>query len=279
MFRSCVTPVYKASASRIFIASRQISVSAVLLSGHSRWSTIKRDKAKQDLHKADLSFKIAQQITIAVKNGGPDPDSNPGLVNCLEKAKKLNVAKKVIENAIKRASGQGDSKSGNLETVTYEGMGPQGVAVIVELLTDNKSRTIGFLKPCFSKVGGQLTPTAYMFEKKGFITVDIGSQEFDDIFEKFLEAGAEDIEELPVDSEENPDGNLLEVTTEPTETSKVSNILKDAGFKVTDQNIGYKPKDDMMVELSEEQKSSVEKFLSKIDEVDDVSNVYTNIRE
>lgn len=255
---------------------RNFSSSAITSSGHSRWSTIKRDKAKNDLLRADVSIKIAQQITIALKNGGPDPDGNPGLASCLERAKKMSVSKKVIENAIKRASGLSGAKD-NVETVTYEGMGPQGVAVIVELLTDNKSRTVGFVKPCFSKFGGQLTPTSFMFDRKGFITVDRGDLPFDDFFEQVLETGAEDIEELPVDSEDNLEGKLVEIITDPVQTAPISKELKALGFKVTDLFIGYKPKDDMMVTVGD--RDNVDKFLNKIDEIDDVSNVYHNIRE
>ncbi|ODV93312.1 hypothetical protein PACTADRAFT_5099 [Pachysolen tannophilus NRRL Y-2460] len=243
---------------------RFFNLTSFKFSGHNKWSSIKHDKARNDMERSKVAFKTAQQITMAVKLGGSDPVGNPALSYALEKAKKLNVVKKVVENAIKRGMGQAGDKD-NLETAVYEGIAPGGVSVIIEALTDNKSRTIGFVKPCFSKFNCQLTPTLYQFDKKGFITVDRGDKSFDEIFEDIVEIGCEDIEELPIDEEENPDGKFLEIITGPTET---------------DVSIGYLPKKDMIVTLeNEDQKATFEKFMRLVDDIDDVSNVYTNLKQ
>ncbi|AOA65055.1 uncharacterized protein PAS_chr4_0673 [Komagataella phaffii GS115] len=258
--------------SHTMILRRGICTTKKALAGHSKWANIKHDKAKNDLEKNRISFRMSQQITVAVKMGGADVVGNPALATALEKAKVQNVTKKVIENAIKRGTGELGDKN-NVEQCTYEGIAPGGVSVIVQALTDNKSRTVGLVKACFTKFGSNLTPTAYLFEKKGSIVIDKGEDSIDHVFEKCVDLGAQDI----IEDEEND--RLVEVVTDPQDTGRLAKELKSM-YKIDQVSIGYKPNEDTLVEITnEDHQKSYDKFVKLLDDVDDVTDYFTNLKK
>ncbi|KAG7753888.1 hypothetical protein KL911_002364 [Ogataea haglerorum] len=242
------------------------------LAGHSKWANIKHKKAANDAAKAAISFKMSSKLTMLAKIGGADLSKNIELSNAIDQAKSMNIPKKVIETAIKRGTGELKSQD-RMETVTYEGMAPGGVAIVVEAITDNKNRTLGSLRPCFNKYGLSMTPTTYMFDKKGMILIDIEKSDFDSVFEKILELGAEDI--LEVDEE----SNLVEVITDPAEFGRIANELKNE-YKIREMQIGFMPKADMATSITDEEIRIVyEKFIASIEDLDDVTQVYTNLKD
>ncbi|GMG55839.1 unnamed protein product [Ambrosiozyma monospora] len=168
-----------------------------------------------------------------------------------------------------------------MENVVYEGLAPGGVAVVIEAYTDNKNRSIGFVRPCFNKFSLNMTPTLYMFERKGMILLDVKDTTFDDAFEELLELGCEDINEVEPEEGETQEGNLIEIISSPTEFGKIAKQLKDEGkYTIKDMQIGYHPIEDMMVEVTDEDtKASLEKFIGMLEDVDDVTQVYTNLKE
>ncbi|CDK26920.1 unnamed protein product [Kuraishia capsulata CBS 1993] len=271
------------SKSRVFtgtlsrLSSKGFSTSCAALSGHSRWSTIKRDKAKNDMERSKVYFKMSQKITFAAKTGGGDPIQNIQLQYAIDDAKKSSVPKKIIDTAIKRGTGElvGEKP---MESVVYEGMAAGGVGVIVEALTDNKTRTFQKVREVFNNRGTGLSATAYLFERKGSVIIDCGELSFEDIFEKAIELGAEDVEELPIDPEDNPDGKLVELVTSETDTGKIANALKQE-FNVTEVSINYVPLEDMAVEVTDEDVlKRVEKLTDFLHDIDDVSDVYLNMK-
>lgn len=259
---------------------RFLSNSSINFAGHSKWANIKHKKAANDAAKANASFKISRKITMLGKQGGTDLSTNLGLAYTIEKAKELSIPKRVIEAALKRASGElkNDAK---VETVTYEGLAPGGVAVVIEAITDNKNRTIGFIRPVFNKYSLNMTPTLYMFEKKGLILFDknVKSEtEFDQVFEEMIDIGCEDVNEIPSDEGSN---GLIEVVTDPSDYGKIANEIKNnENYLIKEMQIGYVPNPDTSVEISDpETKESYDKFMSLLDEVDDITNVYSNLIE
>lgn len=266
----------------------------ILLSGHNKWSSIKHDKAKNDVERNKLFSKFAQRIALAVKlsGGNIDPNLNIRLATAIELANKNNVTKKVIENAIKKGAGTSSAnKNGSsMESCIYEGMGPGGVAFVVEALTDNKNRTIGFVRSAFTKANGSMTPTLYFFDKKGYVVVkpplDLDNDE-DKLLEKVLEIdGVEDIEKIE-DEDEDEDENqqiygntTFEISTEPTMTNNVASALKTNGFRITEVGMAYISKKDMLVQVSDEDtKQKIQKFMTVLDEIEDVTDIYTNMSD
>lgn len=252
---------------------RLFSTTTTRFSGHSKWSTIKHDKAKNDGEKNKIANKVANMIAVAAKLGGSDPGCNVRLSAAIEQATKNNVPKRVVENAIKRGLGNTDDKK-NVEQTIYEGMGPGGVSLVVEALTDNKARTVGLVRSAFVKSGGSVTPTLFQFDRKGMIVIEKGDLKFDDIFEKVLEYGVEDVEDI----EEH---GIVEIYTDPSDTNKVSqDIQKDAGYKIKEVSIVYIPKDDMLVEIQDEDtKIKWDKFIKQLEEITDVTDYYHTLKE
>lgn len=250
---------------------RFFSVTPVARAGHSKWANIKHKKAANDAVKAATTFRMAKQIQMYAKIGGGDLSQNIMLVNAIEKAKQLSVPKKVIENAIKRGTGELKSTE-KMETVVYEGLAPGGVAVVIEAITDNKNRSLGFIRPVFNKFQLNMTPTGYMFEKRGVIIIEIGESNLDDVMEEVLDMeGVVDINEISAEE--------LEIIVQFEETGKLGNAIKDK-YKIKEMNIGYIPNEDTMVEIdNEETLQSYDKFMNLLDEVEDISQVYTNLKE
>ena len=189
------------------------------MSGHSKWSNIKRKKEKTDAAKAKIFTKIGREIAVVVKAGGANPNENSKLKDVIAKAKAANVPNDNIERIIKKAAGEGDGA--NYEELIYEGYGPCGVAVVVETLTDNRNRTAGEMRHYFDKCGGNLGQTGsvmFMFDRKGIIVIEADGLEEDAVMEDALEAGADDFEF---------DGEIFEISTEPNSLGAVRDALED----------------------------------------------------
>ena len=236
------------------------------MSGHSKWSTIKRKKEALDQKRGKIFTKLIKEITVAAKVAGGDIDTNPRLRLAVDNAKSSNMPADNITRAIKKATGE-------LEGVTflelmYEGYGPSGVAFIVECLTDNKNRTVADIRHLFTKYGNGLGETgsvAWMFDKKGVITLPNQGKEEDEIFELILEAGADDLE-----TEED----FFEVTTSVDSFETVRKALVDANLEIENASLQWVAKNTIEVEGEEAEK--VGKLFDMLDESDDVQSVYSN---
>ena len=235
------------------------------MSGHSKWANIKHKKGKSDAARANVFTKIGREIAIAVKSGGSDPQSNSKLRDVILKARQANMPNDNIQRSIKKASGELGSI--NYEEMVYEGYGVGGTAVIVECLTDNKNRTAGDVRATFSKFGGSLGSTgcvSYMFTKKGVIIVDGASTTEDELFELAIEAGADDV--VAAD-------DVFEVYTAPNDMGTVNEYLS-AKVSVLSANIDMIP--DNTVIPSPEHATNLIRLIDRLEENDDVQNVYHN---
>lgn len=237
------------------------------MSGHSKWHNIQQRKGKSDAARANVFTKIGREISVAVRSGGPDLNSNSKLRDAIANAKAANMPNDNISRSIKRASGEG----GNIdyEEMSYEGYSAGGVAVIVEALTDNKNRTAGDVRHLFDKYGGSLGATgcvSYMFTKKGIIAVEKTDADEEELMMQAIEAGAEDF-----DSE---DDEVYEIITIPSAFGNVREALEKQGVKVLDAKL------DMISSIDanpdEGQQESLLKMIEKLEELDDVQNVYHN---
>ena len=238
------------------------------MSGHSKWSTIKRKKEKTDGARAKVFTKIGRELAVAVREGGSaDPASNSKLKDCIAKAKANNVPNENIERIIKKAAGDGSSE--NYETVTYEGYGPSGVAVIVETLTDNRNRTAGDVRHYFDKYGGNLGTTgcvSFMFNKKGVIVIEKEGLDEDVVMNDALEAGA---------SEFQADSDVFEIYTEPEDFSGVRDDLEAKKYEFVSAEIEMVPDTYTNID-NEELVAKMNKLLEMLDDNDDVQNVWHN---
>jgi YebC/PmpR family DNA-binding regulatory protein len=237
------------------------------VSGHSKWSSIKHKKAAIDAKRGQLFTKLARDITMAARNGG-DPEMNPGLRLAIGKAKDANMPNANIDRAVQKGAGGGDTD--HLEEVTYEGYGPGGTAVLVDAVTDNRNRTVAEIRLAFSRGGGNLAENgavAWQFEMRGVINVLTDGQDPDEVQLAAIEAGA-----LDVDAAE--DGSSVEVYTEPGHTEAVRAALEAAGFGVDSADLAKVPQN--TVELDEQAAVSTLRMLERLDDLDDVSKVYSN---
>jgi len=237
------------------------------MSGHSKWSTIKRKKGALDAKKGKIFTKIIKEITLAAKLGGGDIEGNARLRQAVMLAKEENMPKDNIERAIKKGVGGGEGVS-NYEEVTYEGYGPGGAAVLVEVMTDNKNRTVAEIRHIFSKHGGNLGENgcvAWMFVKKGSIIIDKKAVDEDSLMEIALEAGAEDVK-----SEDNE----YEVITDPASFEVVKKALEDKGIKHLEARISMVPSNTVRLEANKAEQML--KMMEKLEDNDDVQNVYSN---
>ena len=234
------------------------------VSGHSKWSTIKRQKGANDAKRGVLFTKIGNQIAIAAR-GGTDPATNSALALAVEKAKQANMPTANIERSIQRVA---DKSAAQLEEVLYEGYGPGGVAVMVEGATDNRNRTLPEIRAAFSKNGGRMAEAgsvAFQFSKKGVVRAKgIG----EDIQLQAIEVGAEDVYEEPENSE-------TVIYTAPNELAKVRDELKAAGVEVVDAELTYVPNNNMVVEDAETARKVVN-LMDALEDIDDVTNTHTN---
>lgn len=238
------------------------------MSGHSKWATIKRKKEKTDAARGKVFTKIVRELAVAVKEGGgPDPNMNPRLRDTIAKAKASNMPNDNIDRAIKKASGELGSI--NYENITYEGYGVGGVAVIIDVLTDNKNRTAAEVRHALSKNGGSLGTTgcvAWMFDAKGVITVEADDKVDEEaLMMAALEAGAEDF---------SADDGIYEILTDPSDFSQVREALEQAGYSFLSAETDKIPQ--TTVQLTPEQQESVFAMLEMLEDNDDVQNVYHN---
>lgn len=242
------------------------------MSGHSKFANIKHKKERNDATKGKIFTKLGREIAVAVKEGGPDPNSNSRLKDIIAKAKSNNMPNDTIDRSIKKAAG--DINAVNYETITYEGYGPNGIAIIVDALTDNKNRTAANVRNAFTKGNGNVgTPgcVSFMFDKKGQIIIDKEECdiEADDLMMTALDAGAEDFAE---------EEDSFEILTDPDAFSGVREALEKAGIPMAQAEVTMIPQ--TWVSLSDEKDiKSMQKTLDLLDEDDDVQQVYHNWEE
>jgi YebC/PmpR family DNA-binding regulatory protein len=236
------------------------------MSGHSHWATIKHKKGAVDAKRGKLWSKLSRAIIIAAKNGGGDPVMNLKLRYAIDKAREVSMPKDNIERAIKR--GTGDQEGVIFEELTYEGFGPDGVAILVDVLTDNRNRTNGEVRKIFERSGGKMGSSgnvAFLFERKGLIAVEGPPDDEDKLMGIALEAGADDLKRQ---------GEIFEITTDPVAFTKVKEALEAAGVKVANaelSQVGKAPRD-----VDEETGKKVARLMEALDDHDDVQNVYTD---
>jgi YebC/PmpR family DNA-binding regulatory protein len=236
------------------------------MAGHSKWANIQHRKGKQDAKRAKMFSKLAREITVASKLGGGDPDMNPRLRLALTTARSQSMSKDAIERAIQKGTGAGDSE--NYEQMRYEGYGVGGVAVIVEVLTDNRNRTAGDVRAAFTKQGGNLGETGsvgFMFDRLGEIIYPLAKAAPDDMFEAALEAGASNVESS---------GEHHEITCATEDFAAVREALVQKFGEPEQSGFVWKP--NIYTEVSEEQAVSILKLIDVLEDNDDVQNVTTN---
>ncbi len=238
------------------------------MSGHSKWHNIQAKKGKADAARGKIFTKLGRELLIAVKQGGPDPAGNSKLKDVIAKCKAANMPNDTINNAIKKASGEGSTAT--YEEITYEGYGPNGVALIVEANTDNKNRTAADVRHAFDKAGGNLGTSgcvSYLFSKKGVIVIEKSSTDKDEeeLMMMALEAGAEDFE----NSEE-----VYEITVEPSNFTEVREKLESEGLTFLEASVQMVPSTTVALDTQAQEK--MEKLVEKLEDLDDVMNVYHN---
>lgn len=239
------------------------------MSGHSKWHNIQAKKGKADAARGKIFTKLGRELLIATKEGGPDPAGNSKLKAVIAKCKAANMPNDTINNAIKKAS----TSNENYEEITYEGYGPNGVAVIVEANTDNKNRTAADVRHVFDKAGGNLGTSgcvSYMFNKKGVIVIEKENCSLDEeeLMMIALDAGAEDI---------TSDDEIFEITTEPSNFSEVREKLEEQGLSFVEAEVQMIPT--TTVVLDENGQEKMERLIDRLEELDDVMNVYHNWEE
>jgi YebC/PmpR family DNA-binding regulatory protein len=238
------------------------------MSGHSHWATIKHKKGAIDAKRGKLWSKLSRAIIIAAKNGGGDPGMNLKLRYAIDKARSVSMPKDNIERAIKRGTGESDGAI--FEELTYEGYGPGGVAVLVDVLTDNRNRTNGEVRKIFERGGGKMGSAgtvAYLFDRKGIFTVDIKAVEEDALMGIILEAGADDLKNH---------GDEFEILCDPTIFNEVKTALEKANIPLGMAEITQLPK--VPADLDVETALRVAKLMDTLDDHDDVQNVYTSMQ-
>jgi len=236
------------------------------MSGHSKWHNIREKKGKVDAQRGKIFTKIAKEIFIAVKEGGPDPDTNYRLKICIGNAKEVNMPADNIKRTIEKAKGAASGEG--YEQMTYEGYGPNGVAVIIEAATDNRNRTAGEVRNIFSKYGGNLGEigcVGWMFSKKGLITVDKTKANEETLMELALNEGAADFK---------VEETYYEIETEPTDLHKVKIALEGAKISIESSDIIMMPHN--TVKLTKDQAGQVLKFMDILEDHDDIQKVHAN---
>jgi YebC/PmpR family DNA-binding regulatory protein len=238
------------------------------VSGHSKWSSIKHKKGAADARRGQLFSKLSRAIIVAAKEGGPDPSGNLALQNAIEKARSYSMPKDNIERAIAKGSGS-DAEAASFETVVYEGYGPEGVAVLVEALTDNRNRTASDVRHAFTKHGGNLGTTgavAWQFERRGVVLVPAGGADEESVLMAAAEGGADDVE---------LDGSSFVVTSAPESLSAVRQALEDGGFTVESVELAMVPKTTVAVS-DESVARRIVKLVEGLEDTEDVQDVYAN---
>ena len=237
------------------------------MSGHSKWATTKHKKAVVDAKRGKLFAKLIKNVEVAARTGGGDPAGNPTLADAIAKAKGQSVPNDNIDRAVKRGSGA-EAGGANYEAFTYEGYGPNGVALFIECLSDNRNRAAGEVRTALSRNGGTLADpgsVAYLFQRKGVVLVPADGTSEDDVLLAVLEAGAEEVNDA--------DGSF-EVVSEATDLAAVRSALADAGLEVESADTAWLPT--MQVELAADAAGKVLRLVDALEDCDDVQNVWTN---
>ncbi len=237
------------------------------MSGHSKWNNIKRKKEKTDAAKAKIFTKIGREISVIVKAGGPNPQENSKLKEIIAKAKAANVPNENIERIIKKAAGH--TSANNYEELMYEGYGPNGIAVVVEVLTDNRNRTAGEMRHYFDKYGGNLGQSGsvmFMFDRKGQIIIEAEGKDEDTVMEDALDAGADDF---------NFDGDIFEISTDPASFGAVCDALEAKGYAFESAEIAYVPQTMSTID-DPDQIKQMEKLIEMLEDNEDVQEIWHN---
>jgi YebC/PmpR family DNA-binding regulatory protein len=237
------------------------------MSGHSKWATTKHKKAVIDAKRGKLFAKMIKNIEVAARTGGADVSGNPTLFDAIQKAKKSSVPNKTIDSAVKRGAGL-EAGGADYETIMYEGYGPNGVAVLIECLTDNRNRAASDVRVAMTRNGGNMADpgsVSYLFNRKGVVIVPKGELTEDDVLGAVLDAGAEEVNDL---------GESFEVISEATDLVAVRTALQDAGIDYDSADANFVPT--MQVELDEEGARKIFKLIDALEDSDDVQNVFAN---
>lgn len=238
------------------------------MSGHNKWSTIKRKKGANDAARAKVFTKIGRELAVAVKNGGPDPNNNAKLRDVIAKAKQNNVPNDNIDRMLKKAAG--DSDNANYEEIVYEGYGPSGVAVIVEALTDNRNRTAGEVRHYFDKAGGNMGnpgSVTFMFSREGVILIEKEDVDEETLMMEAIEAGATDFI--------SDDEDVFEIRTDANEVGAIRDALEEKGFKAISSEPAYIPSTLTALE-NETDINKMGKMIEMFEENEDVQNIWHN---
>ncbi len=237
------------------------------MSGHSKWSTIKRKKGAEDAKRGKIFTRLARDITLAARHGG-DPAGNPTLRAAIDKARTANMPKDNIERALKK--GTGELEGGMLEEIVYEAYGPHGIPILISCLTDNRNRTLSDVRRVFNRQGGNLAEAgavSWMFEIKGYISIERTSQDPDEIFMLAVDAGADDVQ---ISDE------VFEVYTQPDQLHVVTESLTKNGLTVAESELARIPKNE--IELAHKETVQVMGVVEALEELDDVQNVYSGLK-
>lgn len=238
------------------------------MSGHSKWATIKRQKGVADARRGQLFTKLGRELSIAAREGGPDPDANFRLRLVIEKAKEANMPKENIERAIQRGAGLTKGEAA-LEEIIYEGYGPEGTALLVSALTDNRNRSVAEVRRVFTRHGGNLGENgcvAWLFDRKGYLTLEVGDGDPEELALMAIDAGAEDVRE---------DADTVEVYTAPQDLQKVRDALAAANVRIGSAELVWVPKTTM--QLGDKGTLQNMSLIEDLEELDDVLNVYSNL--
>jgi len=236
------------------------------MSGHSKWASIKHKKAAQDAKRGKIFTKIIRELSVAARMGGGDPDANPRLRKAISDAKGVNMPADNIKRAIMK--GTGELEGVTYDEISYEGYGAGGVAIFLEILTDNKNRTVSELRHIFSKNGGNIGESgcvAWMFSRKGYLVVEKSKASEDDLLDIILEAGAEDLRE---------DGSNYEIFTPPDKYEAVVEALESSNIEIAAANLGQIPQN--YVKLEGKQAQQLLRLIEELEDHDDVQNVWAN---
>ncbi|WHM33937.1 YebC/PmpR family DNA-binding transcriptional regulator [Streptomyces sp. BPPL-273] len=237
------------------------------MSGHSKWATTKHKKAVIDAKRGKLFAKLIKNIEVAARMGGVDTEGNPTLYDAIQKAKKQSVPNKNIDSAVKRGGGL-EAGGADYETIMYEGYGPNGVAVLIECLTDNRNRAASDVRVAMTRNGGSMADpgsVSYLFNRKGVVIVPKGELSEDDVLGAVLDAGAEEVNDL---------GESFEVLSEATDLVAVRTALQDAGIDYESADANFVPT--MQVELDEDGARKIFRLIDALEDSDDVQNVFAN---
>jgi YebC/PmpR family DNA-binding regulatory protein len=237
------------------------------MSGHSKWSTIKRKKGAEDAKRGKIFTRLAREIMIAARDGGGDPSANPTLRMWIDRARAANMPKDNIERAIKK--GTGELEGGDVEAVTYEAFAPHGIPLLVECLTDNRNRTLADVRRVLNKAGGNMAEAgavSWMFSTKGYILIERKNQDPDEVFMTAVEAGAEDVE-INKDS--------FEIYTAAADLHAVSTALAAAGLKAAEAELSQIPKNE--IQLDQKETVQVMGLIEALEDLDDIQRVYSGL--